>query len=116
MAEAPTKHPKILYAMLRHTEDGAKLRELLSDHLEWMRGNEKAGRVFLSGPTEPSAGSGLNGLTIIEASSREAADALAQQDPLIRAGAVTYSMHTWNVNEGRIALTLYLSDQSASLG
>ena len=44
------------------------------------------------------------------------ADELAQQDPLIRSGAVTYSLHTWNVNEGRIALTLYLSDQSASLG
>ena len=116
MAEAPTKHPKILYAMLRHTEDGAKLRELLSEHLEWMRGNEKDGRIFLSGPTEPTAGSELNGLTIIEASSREAADALAQQDPLIRAGAVTYSMHTWNIDQGRIALTLYLSDQSASLG
>ena len=56
MAEAPTKHPKILYAMLRHTEDGAKLRELLSEHLEWMRGNEKDGRIFLSGPTEPTAG------------------------------------------------------------
>ena len=38
--------------------------------------------------------------------SREAADALAQQDPLIRSGAVTYSMHTWSINEGRIALTL----------
>jgi len=106
MTETPTKHSKILYAMLRHTEDGAKLHEHLSEHLEWMRGYEKAGRIFLSGPTEPTAGSELNGLTIIEAASREAADALAQQDPLIRSGAVTYSMHTWSINEGRIALTL----------
>ena len=106
MTETPTKHSKILYAMLRHTEDDAKLHELLSEHLEWMRGNEKAGRIFASGPTAPTAGSELNGLTIIEAASREAADALAQQDPLIRSGAVTYSMHTWSINEGRIALTL----------
>lgn len=116
MAEAPTIRPRIMYAMLRHTEDAAKMHEHLAEHLEWMRGNEKAGRVFLSGPAEPTAGSELNGLTIIEAASRDEADALAQQDPLIRSGAVTYSMHDWNVNEGRIALTFYLSDQSISLG
>jgi len=113
MTETPTKNPKILYAMLRHTKDGGKLHEHLSEHLEWMHGNEKDGRVFMSGPTD---GSELNGLTIIEAASREVADELAQQDPLIRSGAVTYSLHTWNVNEGRIALTLYLSNQSALLG
>ncbi len=104
MSEAPTRHPKIMYAMLRHTEDDAKLHVLLSEHLEWMGANEKAGLIFASGPTEPTAGSELNGLTIIEAASLEAADALAQQDPLIRSGAVTYSMHSWNINEGRIVL------------
>lgn len=112
MSTEVTKHPK----MLRHTEDGAKLHELLSEHLEWMRGNEKAGRIFMSGPTEPTVGSELNGLTIIKVASREAADALAQHDPLVRSGAVTYSLHTWNIDQGRIALTLYFSDQSASLG
>jgi putative NADH-flavin reductase/uncharacterized protein YciI len=101
---APTKHPKLLYAMLRHTEDGAKLHELLPEHLEWMHEHEKAGHIFLSGPTEQTAGSEINGLTIIKAASREAADALALQDPLIRAGAVTYSMNTWNISEGRITL------------
>jgi uncharacterized protein YciI len=116
MTEVLTKQPKILYAMLRNTVEVAMLHEHLSEHLEWMRGNEKAGRIFLSGTTERTAGSELDGLTIIEAVSREAADTLAQQDPLIRSGAVTYSMHTWSVNEGRIALSLYLSDQSASLG
>ncbi len=105
MAEAPTRHAKILYAMLRHTQDEAKLHERLSEHLAWIGANAKAGLVFASGPTEPTVGSGLNGLTIIEAISREAADALAQQDPLIRSGAVTYLLHTWTVNEGLLALT-----------
>jgi uncharacterized protein YciI len=101
--------------MLRHTVDDAKLHEFLSEHLEWMRGNEKAGQIFLSGPTQPTTASALDGLTIIAAASREAADSLAQQDPLIRSGAVTYSMHSWIINEGRIGLTLFLSDQTALL-
>ena len=37
MADAPTRHPKILYAMLRHTEDPARLRGLLPEHLSWMK-------------------------------------------------------------------------------
>jgi hypothetical protein len=54
MAETPTKHPKILYTMLRHTEDGAKLHEFLSEHLERMRDNEKAGRISCRGrPSRP---------------------------------------------------------------
>lgn len=67
MSETPKKHSKTLYAMLRHTEDDAKLHEHLSEHLDWMRGNDKDGRIFASGPTEPTAGCALNGLTIIEA-------------------------------------------------
>jgi uncharacterized protein YciI len=115
MVQTLVNGPKIVYAMLRHTADGAKLHELLSEHLKWMSGNEKAGRIFLSGPTERTVGSELDGLTIINSASLEAANALALQDPLVRAGAVTYSMHTWNINEGQIAVTLNLSEQQASL-
>ena len=116
MPEASTKHPKILYAMLRRTEDLTKLGELIHEHLQWMQSKEKEGSAFLSGTTEATAAAALNGLTIFQVDTNKDAEALAREDPLTKSGAVSFSLHKWTVNEGRVTITLDLSDWTVSLG
>jgi uncharacterized protein YciI len=80
-----------------------------------LREKEWEGRIFLSGPTDDVSGHSLNGLTIINAHSRKAAEALAAEDPLVKSGSVSYSLHIWHINDGKIALDVLLSDKSGSL-
>ena len=105
-----------LFVMLRRTIDPARLSEKLGDHLVWMIGEEKAGRIFLSGPVMPRAGAAaLDGLTILRVSDLAEAEKIAALDPFVQAGIVTFEMREWIVNEGSIAMTVTLSDSTVAV-
>lgn len=120
----PAPHPLLaraarltLFVMLRRTVNGALLRDNLTAHLTWMIGEEKRGKIFLSGPVAPHDGpTQLHGLTILRAADMAEAEAIARQDPLIQTGAVTFELRAWTVNEGAIPLTVTLSDSTVSIG
>ena len=102
-----------MFVMLRRTANPALLLEKLGAHLAWMVGAEKAGHIFLSGPIAPHDGAtALNGLTIIRAENLAQANGIAQQDPFVRQGIVTFEMCEWAVKEGAISLTVTISDST----
>lgn len=106
-----------LVVMLRRTVRPSLIADKLVAHLAWMIEAEKAGHIFLSGPVTPrEGGTKLNGLTILHVASLDEAERLAQQDPLVTAGIVTFELFEWTVNEGAIPLTLTLSDSTVRVG
>jgi uncharacterized protein len=98
-----------LFVMLRRTVRPERLTpELLLEHLQWMVAQEDAGAVFASGPfEEPGLPRGAaGGLSILRAASIEAATSIADADPLVEGGAVTYKMKTWILMEGDLHVRL----------
>lgn len=89
----------------------------LEDHLTWLIELERTGAVFASGPFLPSADgeppSG-EGMTILRAETREEAEALARQDPFVRAGVRTFELRPWQINEGSVSIRAHFSDGTYS--
>lgn len=92
---------------------GRDLSSHLTQHLEYMIGVEKTGRLFASGPLgERSRG---DGMTIVRAESAEQAQEIAAADPFVGAGLRSYTIEPWVVMEGRMTVAVDLSDRSMRL-
>lgn len=91
--------------------------ELLAAHLAQQVDLERRGIMFAAGPLYPR-GSNLPeaGMFVLRAASFEEAQAIADEDPLHKAGLRIYTLQKWRVNEGRITITVNYSDQSAEIG
>ena len=89
---------------------------LLKAHLENQVDLERRGIMFAAGPLyargadKPEAG-----MFVLRAGSFEEAAAIADGDPLHKAGARTYTLQKWRVNEGSITITVNYSDQTAKI-
>lgn len=81
-------------------------------HYRWVIEQEKAGRIFLSGPVFDAGGQPLGGMTLLAVTDLEEAAALAETDPFITSGAMSYELRIWQLNEGRITVTVDLSDMT----
>ncbi|CAH0349203.1 hypothetical protein SPH9361_00487 [Sphingobium sp. CECT 9361] len=103
---------KPYFMMTRTMLDPARMPEVMLQHYRWVIGLEKANKILLSGPVSDKAGKPGAGVTIFRAESFEEAEAMADADPFVSFGAVTYTMQRWQLNEGRITLQFDLSDQS----
>ena len=55
------------------------------------------------------------GMFVLRAASFEEAAAIADDDPLHKAGVRTYTLQKWRVNEGSITITVNYSDQTAKI-
>lgn len=105
-----------VYVAFGRRTDEARLMETLPEHIRWVIALEQQGRVFLCGPLTPLAGStGPNSMLVLRAETLAEADALARQDPLVRAGIVTFELREWTIYEGAIPLHISLSDGAAAL-
>jgi uncharacterized protein YciI len=94
----------------------ASLQAELEAHLRYMIDLEKTGVLFASGPLFDQHGNVTgDGVTIVRASSFADAHAVASKDPFVLAGLRQPEIHRWIVNEGRITLTVDLSDRNAQL-
>jgi len=91
----------------------SELMSLLPEHLNYMIDLEKRGILFASGPfladERVSPGTGM---TILRASSREEAEAIAGEDPFNKSGMRTFEIRTWQLNEGSYTVTVNYSDRS----
>ncbi len=56
------------------------------------------------------------GMIVYRAESMEAARALAEADPMHSAGARSYTLRKWLVNEGSLTLSVGLSTGKVTLG
>ena len=92
------------------------LQPLLSAHLEYMIDLEKRGLVFASGPLSDGAGPPTGqGLTVLRTKNAAEARALAEADPFFVHGLRNYELKEWTVMEGKLSLSVNLSDQSVEV-
>jgi uncharacterized protein YciI len=78
--------------------EGAEAAELLPRHLAYLREQSEAGRYVAAGPVLPVVGthpdeSEFAGVLLIAAETLEAAAALAENDPGVRAGRLAAEVH-----------------------
>lgn len=123
--DSPSVHPltskflgKELYVVTaRPVRSPAITDELLAAHLAHQVALERRGVLFAAGPLYPRDGDKPEaGMIVLRASSFEEAEALANEDPLHKAGVRTFTLQKWRVNEGSFTVTINYSDQSAKIG
>ena len=121
-----TDDPRTLLARMMQKElcvvlnkalvEPAALQPYLLAHLHYVIDLEKRGVLFASGPFSDAAGQLTgSGLTIIRASSFEEAEAIANDDPFAKSGLRKPEIQRWTVNEGRIHVSVDLSDRGGVL-
>lgn len=90
--------------------------EFLAAHLANQIELERRGIMFAAGPLYPR-GSDMPeaGMFVLRAASFEEAAAIANEDPLHKAGLRTYTLQKWRVNEGSVTITVNYSDQTAKI-
>ena len=76
---------------------------------------EKSGTLFATGPVHDDKGKLEYEQTVVFANSVDDAKKLAEADPAISSGARSYTLQTWEMNEGRVAVALDMSDSHATL-
>lgn len=93
------------------------VQAVLPQHLAYQKEMEETGRLFLAGPLSDSTGEEMSGggLIIYRATSMMAARELADNDPMHKSGARTYTLRCWLINEGSISLTMGLATQKIAL-
>lgn len=85
-------------------------------HIDYMVALEKQGVLVMSGPFLDTSGKpSPSGLWILRASGREEASALAAGDPFHHSGARTFRIEEWQLHQGRIGISIDLSDGSNRL-
>jgi len=98
--------------------DPMAVKNNLPAHLAYQGEQEKKGALFLAGPLSDETGAQMegNGLIIYQAASLEEAREIAENDPMHKSGARTFTIRRWLVNEGSLSLSVKLSAQTARLG
>ena len=93
------------------------IMEQAEAHLQHQITLEKQGIMFAAGPLFGPDDSdwSCEGMFVIRAASIDEATAIASQDPMHIAGARSFTVRPWLVNEGSISVTISLSQCSASL-
>lgn len=88
-----------------------EMQSHLPAHLDYQGQLERDGSLVLAGPISDLDGDTIEGMGLIiyRAASFEAAKNLAEADPMHAAGARTYEIRRWLVNEGSISLSVGLS-------
>ncbi|MXU65104.1 YciI family protein [Oceanomicrobium pacificus] len=97
--------------------DGSAVKDALPDHLGYQRELEEKGVLVMAGPLSDPSGEIMTGAGMIlyRADSLETARALAEADPMHKAGARQFSLRKWLVNEGALNLSVGLSTGLARL-
>ncbi|WP_326836931.1 YciI family protein [Amycolatopsis rhabdoformis] len=91
-------------------------RTVLAEHVEYLRELERTGVMFMGGPFRAADyewdGSGM---IVVRAGSLAEARELAERDPLFVHGLRTYEVRGWQLNEGRLVLTVDLDSHRVGL-
>ena len=81
----------------------------LKEHLAFQKDLEERGIMFAAGPlgdeADPDRWIG-DGLVVIRAETLDAAREIAASDPMHRAGARSYTVRPWLVNEGTLTVRI----------
>jgi uncharacterized protein YciI len=107
---------KEMYLVVTRPVRSPEIEKRLADHLAHQVALEKRGVLFAAGPLYPR-GSNVPeaGMFVLRANSFEEAEAIAQEDPLHKAGLRTFTLQKWRVNEGSMTFTVHFSDQTVKI-
>ncbi len=100
------------FVMFRKIVHPERIPNVLLEHYQWIIALEKQGEVFASGPLFDSSEKQGVGMTVFRTDTRERATELAAQDPFVSSGAVEFEIHRWQINEGRVNISVDFSDQT----
>lgn len=94
-----------------------QMKEQLPAHLAYQSEQENNGSLVMAGPMSDPTGDLMEGvgLIIYRAASLEAAQKIANEDPMHSTGSRSFVIRRWLVNEGNLTLNVKLSAQSATL-
>ncbi len=110
---------KQLFAIFTSPTDGlGPIFANMEEHLNFQVQLEKDGILYAAGPLWTDDGSAWEGegMVIVRAGSSEEAAAIADRDPMHKAGARTYRVRPWLINEGSVNIRLDYSTQTFTLG
>lgn len=101
----------------RPGEDRAAVEANLPAHPDCPRALEEAGHPVMAGPLSDESGDNMYGACqiVYRAASMEAARDLADNDPMHKSGARTFTLRKWLVNEGHLSNTIGLSTKLVDL-
>jgi uncharacterized protein YciI len=77
--------------------DRAVYEPHLPAHFAYLRQLKERGALLLSGPFTDRTG----GMVLVQADSREAAEAIAQGDPLVANRVDSYELREWLITDGK---------------
>ncbi len=99
------------------TGEGPPLPEILPEHLAYQAQLERDGALVFAGPLSDESGEMMEGMGMIiyRSESFETAKALAEADPMHQAGARSYVLRRWMINEGGLSVKIGLSEQTVTL-
>lgn len=92
-----------------------EIQAMMADHLRHQVELENRGVLFAAGPLFDGDGPPVAGMFILRAEDEAAARAIADLDPMHRAGLRRYTLRRWMMNEGRITVTVNLSNSTPEL-
>ncbi len=109
---------KQLYVVFTTPTDGlGPVMENVEEHLKFQMSLEERGIMFGAGPfwaDDESTWEG-EGMVIIRADSLAEANKIAAEDPMHQAGARSFTVRPWLLNEGVMTLKVRYSDGSREL-
>ena len=102
----PMLKKRLFVALTKAIARPEDLVPFVAEHLAYMSRLESAGKLFASGPFVQEGILAGDGLTILQTSTIEEADALMQAEPLIQRGLRQFDLRPWELREGRMTITL----------
>ena len=108
---------ELYVAISTPAKDPQDVKAALPDHLAYQATLETRGQLAFAGPMSDATGEHMQGIGMIvyRADSLDAARALADGDPMHQAGARTYELRRWMINEGSVSLSVGLSTKTVGL-
>jgi uncharacterized protein YciI len=108
---------KEMYVVVTRPVQSPEIAPMLLEHLENQVKLEKEGIMFAAGPLfDEGSDKPVAGMFVIRAASFDEAKAIADADPLHKAGLRSYTLRKWQVNEGQFQVRINFSDQTAEIG
>ncbi|MFJ4922829.1 YciI family protein [Streptomyces sp. NPDC088725] len=96
--------------------ESERTQSALGEHVAYLRELESTGVMFMGGPFRAADyewdGSGM---IAVRAKSLAEARATAERDPLFTQGLRTYDVRGWQLNEGRMVLTVDLDSNKVGI-
>lgn len=106
-----------LFVMFRRVLRPEAMRASRDDHLTYMIEQERAGTLFLSGPLAATQDPTVpNGMSVFRVATIEEARRIAEGDPYVQRGIMSFTLAEWTAVEGCLTISVALSDCVARIG